>query len=180
VVSEMQLRVPYREGSTRMAQRSTRRLSPAQQSVNWLIQWVGIATTLIGAIAALLLAIGKFGDAAYAPCRPFPSLPWCTANPPKLAALDAGPVGGGHNQGEYCEPRAAAYRSQFPNYTISWKGSETSNKDLLGHVTYRYHCEFIATPNKRSFGLWVAIGGLTVGVLTLLFVAWRRRASRGF
>jgi hypothetical protein len=139
-----------------------------------IVRWLGIATTVIGAVTALLLAIGKFGDAVYAPCKSWSRLPWCATSTLALAPLDSGSTGGGHNQGEYCEPRAAAYRAQHPNFTIAWRGSETSNKDFLGKVIYHYHCEFIATPNGWSLGIWLMIGGFAIGFLALLFVLWRR------
>jgi hypothetical protein len=160
-----------------MPRRPRQRRNPdaAPDWIAKIIQWLGIATTLIGALTALLLAVGKFGDAIYAPCKSFPSLPWCSTGAAiVLAPLDAGPVDGGHNQGEYCEPRAAAYRSQHPNYTITWRGSETNSTDFMRHTTYRYHCEFIATPNGRSLGLWLAIAGFAFGVFALLFFWWRR------
>jgi hypothetical protein len=144
--------------------------------VNKAVRWLGIATTIIGAVTALLLAVGKFGDAVYAPCKSFPSLPWCsTGTPLALAPFDSGTTDGGHNQGEYCDPRAAVYRAQHPNYTITWKGSETNHKDTFGHVTYNYHCEFIATPTGRSLGIWLTMAGFTIGLLALLFFWWRRR-----
>jgi hypothetical protein len=152
---------------------------PPPHWVDAVIRWLGIATTLIGALTALSLAVGKFGDAVYAPCKSLPSLPWCSAGAPlKLAPLDVGPTDGGHNQGEYCEPRAAAYRAQYPNYSIIWKGSETNHKDSLGHVTYNYHCEFIATPNGQSLGLALTIAGFAIGIFALLFIWWRRGGFR--
>jgi hypothetical protein len=95
-----------------------------------------------------------------------------------LAPYDSPTVGGGHNQGEYCEPRAAAYRSQYPDYNITWSASEGSDKDFFGHVTYNYHCEFAATPKARSFGLAVTIAGFAIGILALVFVWRRRRAAK--
>jgi hypothetical protein len=142
--------------------------------VTEVVRWLGIATTLIGAMTALLLAVGKFGDAVYAPCKSWPALPWCSTSTLVLTPFDSGSTDGGHNQGEYCEPRAAAYRAQHPNFTITWRGSETNHKDFLGHVTYNYHCEFIAIPTGWSLGVWLMIGGFATGLLALLFVLWRR------
>lgn len=154
------------------------RLKPKPDPIpDWataVVRWLGIATTLIGAATALLLALGKFGDAVYAPCKSLPSLPWCASSTLSLASFDSGTTDGGHNQGEYCEPRAAAYRAQHPNFTITWRGSETNHKDFWGHVTYNYHSEFVAVPNGRSLGIWLIIGGFGIGLLALLFV-WRRR-----
>ena len=154
--------------------RQTRKSDPLPDWVAKVVQWLGIATTLVGAVTALLLAVGKFSDTVYAPCKPFPSLPWCSTAALALAPFDSGTTDGGHNQGEFCEPRAAAYRSEHPNYTITWRGSETNHKDTWGHVTYNYHCEFIATPNGRSLGLWLTIAGFAIGLLALLFFWWRR------
>jgi hypothetical protein len=154
--------------------RSRRKPDPLPEWINQVVRWLGIATTLVGAITALLLAVGKFGDAAYAPCKSFPSLPWCSTSALALPPVDVGPTDGGHNQGEYCEPRAAAYRAQHPNYAITWRGSETNETDWMRHTTYRYHCEFIAVPTGRSLGLWLTIGGFTIGLLALLFLWWRR------
>jgi hypothetical protein len=124
------------------------------------------------------VGIGKFGEAAYAPCSSFPSLLWCAApSPPKLAPYDSPRVGGGHTQAEYCEPKAEAYRPQYPDYEIHWKASEASDKDLIGHVTYVYHCEFFATPKpRRSSGFAFAAITLTGGLAILGFIWWRRRS----
>jgi hypothetical protein len=152
--------------------------APFPEWVNQIVRWLGIATTIIGAVTALLLAVGKFGDAVYAPCKPLPALPWCSARAAlALAPLDSGTTDGGHNPGQYCEPRAAAYRTQHPNYTIAWVGSETNHKDMLGHVTYNYHCEFVAAPNARNLGIWLTIAGFAIGLFALLFFWWRRRIA---
>jgi hypothetical protein len=142
--------------------------------VTAVVRWLGIATTVIGAVTALLLAVGKFGDAVYAPCKSFPSLPWCSTGTLVLAPYDSPTTDGGHSQREYCEPRAESYRAQHPNFTITWRGSEANHKDMLGHVTYNYHCEFIAVPNGWSIGVWLALGGFAIGLFALLFLWWRR------
>ena len=145
----------------------------APRAVTRLIHWIGIAAALLGALTALLVALGKFGEAAYATCNPFPSIPWCVdLAPPKLAAYDSPEVDGGHTQAEYCEPVAVKYRSQFPDFDIQWQASEGSHKDLLGHVTYTYHCEFSAVPKARHLAYWLMGAGLLCAIGLVLY--WRR------
>jgi hypothetical protein len=56
------------------ATRARRDRDSSPEWVQTIIKWLGIATALMGAVTTLLLAVGKFGDAVYAPCRSAPSL----------------------------------------------------------------------------------------------------------
>lgn len=50
-------------------------------------------------------------------------------------------IGGGHSQGEACAQAVAAYSPQFPGKILEGSSaSEDVRKDLIGHVTYNYHC----------------------------------------
>lgn len=149
---------------------------------NWvdvLVKWIGIATTIIGAVAALLIAVGKFGEAQQSVCKPFPSMPWCSApTPPKLAPYTSQETSGpGNTQAKFCDPVANAYRSQYPDFEITWTGSEVERRDILAKVYRTYHCEFAATakPRPTSSGLYFALGALAIGLLALLY--YRRRKA---
>jgi hypothetical protein len=153
------------------------KLQPHLGLADKIVKWIGVATSLIGAVTALLLVIGKFGDAVGATCKSFPSVPFCSSiTPLTLAPYDSPKVGGGHTQKEFCEPQASAYRSQHPGYEIRWMASEESNKDFLGKVTYKYHCVYAATPTSKNLGLWLVIAGFAIGLLAMLFV-WRRQRT---
>lgn len=160
-----------------MARKVKQREKAPPDWVNTLLLWIGIATTTLGAVAALLVAIGKVGEAVYIPCNMVPSLPWCAyQQPPKLQSYTSSRVDGGHNQGEYCEPVAKAYRSQYPAFDIAWIGSETNQTDTFRHTTYVYHCEFTAKPKARTFVTYVIYGILAIGILALLGAGtWKAR-----
>jgi len=66
-------------------------------------------------------------------------------NAHETVQLSSGWVGGGHNQDEMCNVVKGTLSSQdkYKNKTIVRLGSsEESQRDLLGHVTYRYLCTF--------------------------------------
>jgi hypothetical protein len=57
--------------------------------------------------------------------------------------LDSPWLDGGHNQSEVCNGLIGDVRSRYPNKDIRIVGmSEDSRKDFIGHVTYKYHCQF--------------------------------------
>ena len=90
--------------------------------------------------AAATGAVGA-GLALYQYLKPLPPIP-------QLPSYSTSWLAGGHNQAEICEPLAMNYRMQFPDFQIEWRGSESSNKDFLGHVEYRYNCDFVAKRKK--------------------------------
>ena len=65
---------------------------------------------------------------------------------PVLAGYDSPKMGGGHTEEEQCRPLRDKYASDYPNFNITVSSSQDSDKDMLGHVTYHYHCQYSATP----------------------------------
>ncbi|TPI29999.1 hypothetical protein FJW07_29865 [Mesorhizobium sp. B3-1-9] len=66
---------------------------------------------------------------------------------PVIASWDSPWVGGGHSQEEMCNVGLAALTNgQYKGKTLTIQTmSEDSNKDFLGHVTYRYHCTYLVS-----------------------------------
>jgi len=123
---------------------------------NWaksIKSWLAVATGLIVAVGLLLAALGKGKEAWCSlvscdqpkpgPVAPAPPKANCPAS---LPAYDSPEMGGGHNQEEICGPNRKTYEQQYPGCAVSMAVSESSNKDFLGHVTYKYHCTYAISP----------------------------------
>jgi hypothetical protein len=68
---------------------------------------------------------------------------------PQLAPFVSDWLGGGHSPDEICTPPKQQYEKQYPEYNIDVRSFEANSKNILGHVTYQYHCLFTATPRAR-------------------------------
>lgn len=115
-------------------------------SKSGLCAMIGVAAAAVAGTAAFMENIDKIGSGAHKLCQ---ELSMCAADPaptPTLAPFDSGTMDGGHDQKEVCGPRLEAYKAQYPNFNISFTAQDGGSKDWLGHVTYSYHCNYVATP----------------------------------
>lgn len=86
---------------------------------------------------------------AYGECGEFPSCD--DASHPITGYAISTPLGqwsnwmdGGHNRDEYCKSLESTLKSNFPNSLFTKiQDDENSQKDVFGHVTYRYYCQFL-------------------------------------
>jgi hypothetical protein len=133
---------------------------------NWvktMLKWLGIAAALVGAVALVITGVGNVWNGTATLCKdiglcsrsdtpaPNPKSPTgsgiTNVAAPILQSFDSEWVDGGHTADEYCNPRKAAYEQQYPSYTIVMtKLPDETHKDVLGHVTYRFQCNFVAQP----------------------------------
>jgi hypothetical protein len=105
-------------------------------SNNPIVKWLGLAAAIVGGVTALVIAIQHFEEAV----KPAPF--------PQLAATDVGNItGSGHTVMDECEKQRQIYALQNPNFDIAIDQSiqPSSNRDILGAVTYTFHCHFIPT-----------------------------------
>ena len=119
---------------------------PREPSKRGWLTTVAIISTGAAGLAAFLSNVDKIGAEAHKACQ-FAGVCAATLKPtPALAGHDSDWMGGGHNQGEQCNPLLEKYRAENPDFNITLKSWEESNKDFVGHTTYRYHCRYAATP----------------------------------
>jgi hypothetical protein len=117
--------------------------STGPNSKNPVLKLLGIATATIVALTALIAAIKHFTDAV----KPEPEKPL-----PVLASTDVGNIkGSGHTVLTECEKQRQLYAVQNPDFNISIDQNvqPSSDKDILGTVTYTFHCRFIATRKTK-------------------------------
>lgn len=135
-----------------MTDQKTPDISDQKDWPNWVkatLKWLGIAVALVGGVALIVVGVGNVWEGGNKLCT---VIGLCTPSarkptPPILPNLDIGPVDGGHTTDEYCKPRLAAYEKQYPNFNIAMTELPyETHKDLVGHVTYKFHCAFAATP----------------------------------
>jgi hypothetical protein len=124
-------------------------LRPLNQAGKFKISMGGLAIDVdvpaffIVAIGVVLMYIStNFSNSFEPPAPPVPQIP----------QYDSGWVGGGKGPDDYCNPQWAAYKKQYPAYTIEKIDlpEETRKADKsvtqLGVQEYNYHCKFVATP----------------------------------
>lgn len=110
---------------------------------NPVVKYLGIATAIIVALTALIVAIQHFSEAV----RPEPEKPL-----PVLASTDVGNIkGSGHTVLTECEKQRQLYAVQNPDFNISIDENvqPSADKDILGTVTYTFHCHFIAKRKSK-------------------------------
>lgn len=146
-----------------MSENKTPDFSDQKHWPDWVkgtLRWMGIAAALIGAIALVIAGVGNVWEggeklcAAIALCDAHAPPPIPTPTPskvvvetPRLPDLITDWVGRGHTADEYCNPQKTAYEKQYPGFNIDMtKLADESQKHFLGHVTYRFHCAFVASP----------------------------------
>jgi hypothetical protein len=132
-----------------MADQQAPDISDRKNWPNWVkitLKWLGIGGALVGAVALVIGGLGNVWEGGSKLCA---AVGLCApgAAPPILPNLNTDWVDGGHTAGEYCRPQLAAYQQQYPifNITMTELPNET-HKNLLGHVRYKFHCAFAATP----------------------------------
>ena len=114
-----------------------------QAGENPIVRWLGILTGIVLGLAALIAAIQHFAKVV----RPEPEKP-----APVLAPTDSPPIkGSGHTVNDVCDAQRQSYATQYPDFEISIDQSiqPSSDKDLLGTVTYVFHCHFTATRKSK-------------------------------
>lgn len=109
--------------------------------MNPVVKWLGIATAIVVALAALLKGCKELADAYDL---------WKAKPVPTFPQYDSPEVGGGQTADTMCAGQRASYASANPDFDITIKEiPATINKDWKGHVTYIFHCQFIATPKSK-------------------------------
>jgi len=72
-----------------------------------------------------------------------PTTPKSPSGPSKRVTVESGWLDGGHSQPEVCGGLAEGVKAQYQGKNVKIVNmSEKSHKDFLGHVTYKYRCEF--------------------------------------
>ncbi|RWI09043.1 hypothetical protein [Mesorhizobium sp.] len=119
---------------------------PEKPAKNRFFAILALLAAGVAGLAAFTDDLGKLGKGAHDLCQ-FAKV--CAGDPlptPILARHDSPKMGGGHNQNEQCEPLRAKYASENPGFNIAVQSWEDNDKDSFGHVTYHYHCRYVATP----------------------------------
>lgn len=115
----------------------------SQSRRSWLISLAASASLLTSCLTLAYIA----GPAAFQHLRNAISPPSPPPTPPSLADYTSERMGGGSDPYHACYPTLDRYQKRYPNYQIRVQSTnENSDKDWLGHVTYQYHCSFIAVP----------------------------------
>ena len=123
--------------------------SPEAPKKSGMIALVAIVVAGIAGVAVFSDNLNKIADNGHKLCQ-YAHL--CAADPPPalplptLAGYDSPAMAGGHSQPEQCGPLLEKYKAENPQFNITVKSGEDSNKDFWGHVTYHYHCHYVATP----------------------------------
>ena len=129
-----------------LATPSTGDVSPRKSGV---IALVAIVITGIAGVAAFSDNLGKIADNGHKLCQ---YMHLCAADPspppplPTLVGYDSPTMAGGDNQIKQCSPLLEKHKVENPRFSIAVKSWEDSDKDFWGHVTYHYHCRYVATP----------------------------------
>ena len=82
-----------------------------------------------------------------APAQPVPP----PAPPPEIPGYDSDWVSGGSDSNKHCEPQLALRRQRYPDFEISMVILPEDHRRVgLGHVQYRYRCQFAARPKQPT------------------------------
>lgn len=113
-----------------------------QDTKGGLAGWLGKITAVIVAVGALIAAVQYLWGLLTPAPPPIPT----------LAPTDVANIkGSGNTVVNECEPQRQAYAAQHPDFDISIDQNvqPSSTKDILGQVTYTFHCHFNATRKAK-------------------------------
>jgi ABC-type amino acid transport substrate-binding protein len=137
----------------------------------WVIlalQWLAIASALVGGLTAVLAALGKLGDTSRATCTalgmchdsapptspkvvtptrppPPPALPRPAS--PLIANADSGWIGGGSSPQKFCDGVLPSVKQKYPGFQISMTllpEEHRTEHHPFKEDYYRYQCSFAA------------------------------------